>query len=119
MGDLFSDLEHVRAYIDDLLVITKGNWEDHFAKLDEVLTSREGIQQLKKKVDAILKIAERTTKKQLHRFIGIINYYRDMWKGRAGLLAPMSKLTSNTDKWEWKYVHRTLFCKIKELLSKE
>eukprot|EP00957_Ditylum_brightwellii_P128309 9786568-Ditylum_brightwellii.AAC.1 len=38
MGDLFSDLEHVRAYIDGLLVITKGTWEDHLAKLDEVLT---------------------------------------------------------------------------------
>jgi hypothetical protein len=42
-----------------------------------------------------------------------------MWKGRAGLLAPLSKLTSNTAKWEWTEVHRTSFCKIKELLSKE
>eukprot|EP00957_Ditylum_brightwellii_P103937 7919415-Ditylum_brightwellii.AAC.1 len=38
MGDLFSDLENVRAHIDNLLVITKGNWERHLAKLDEVLT---------------------------------------------------------------------------------
>eukprot|EP00957_Ditylum_brightwellii_P097803 7447731-Ditylum_brightwellii.AAC.1 len=38
MGDLFSDLEHVRAYIDDLLVITKGTWKDHLAELDKVLT---------------------------------------------------------------------------------
>eukprot|EP00957_Ditylum_brightwellii_P046472 3526630-Ditylum_brightwellii.AAC.1 len=37
MGDLFADLENVRAYIDNLLVITRGNWEDHLAKLDEVL----------------------------------------------------------------------------------
>eukprot|EP00957_Ditylum_brightwellii_P105371 8032679-Ditylum_brightwellii.AAC.1 len=45
MGDLFADLENVRAYIDDLLVLTKGNWEDHFAKLDKVLTrfSRAGL----------------------------------------------------------------------------
>ena len=38
MGDLFADLENVRAYIDDLLVLTKGSWEDHLAKLNEVLT---------------------------------------------------------------------------------
>eukprot|EP00957_Ditylum_brightwellii_P033168 2513524-Ditylum_brightwellii.AAC.1 len=38
MGDLFSNLEHVRAYIDSLLVITKGNWEDHIAELDKVLS---------------------------------------------------------------------------------
>eukprot|EP00957_Ditylum_brightwellii_P081809 6224202-Ditylum_brightwellii.AAC.1 len=42
-----------------------------------------------------------------------------MWKGRAGLLAPLSKLTSNTAKWEWTDVHRMSFHKMKELLIKE
>jgi len=42
-----------------------------------------------------------------------------MWKGRAGLLAPLSKLTSKNAKWKWTDVHRTSFRKIKELLSKE
>eukprot|EP00957_Ditylum_brightwellii_P110574 8434077-Ditylum_brightwellii.AAC.1 len=62
MGDLFADLENVQAYIDDFLVLTKGSWEDHLAELNEVLTSCEGVQPLKKKVVAILKIAEPTTK---------------------------------------------------------
>ena len=38
MGDLFADLETVRAYIDDLLVLTKGSWEDHLSELDKVLS---------------------------------------------------------------------------------
>eukprot|EP00957_Ditylum_brightwellii_P119911 9150597-Ditylum_brightwellii.AAC.1 len=38
MGDLFRDLENVQSYIDDLLVLTKGSWEDHLAELNEVLT---------------------------------------------------------------------------------
>eukprot|EP00957_Ditylum_brightwellii_P001805 138998-Ditylum_brightwellii.AAC.1 len=38
MGDLFANLENVQAYIDNLLVLTKGSWEDHLAKLNEVLT---------------------------------------------------------------------------------
>ena len=42
-----------------------------------------------------------------------------MWKGRAGLIAPLSELMSKTAKWEWTDVHRTSFRKIKELLSKE
>ena len=29
MGDIFADLKTVRGYIDDLLVITKGDWNDH------------------------------------------------------------------------------------------
>ena len=31
-----SGLEFVRAYIDDLLCITKGDWDDHLDKLDKV-----------------------------------------------------------------------------------
>jgi len=37
MIDLMEALEYVRAYIDDLLVITKGTLEDHLEKLGEVL----------------------------------------------------------------------------------
>ena len=37
MSTLFADLEYVRTYIDDLLVITKGDLNDHLEKLDVVL----------------------------------------------------------------------------------
>ena len=37
MSDLTQDLEHVRAYIDDLLIFTKGSYEDHLNKVDEVM----------------------------------------------------------------------------------
>ncbi len=38
MSDLMIDLEFVRAYINDLLILTKGDWLDHLEKLDKVLT---------------------------------------------------------------------------------
>ena len=37
MSILMQDLEYVRTYIDDLLVITKGDFTDHLEKLDKVL----------------------------------------------------------------------------------
>ncbi len=37
MMDLMEALEYVRAYIDDLLVITRETLEDHLVKLGEVL----------------------------------------------------------------------------------
>jgi len=37
MIDLMEALEYVRAYIDNLLVITRGTLEDHLEKLGEVL----------------------------------------------------------------------------------
>jgi hypothetical protein len=36
MGNLMASVEYVQAYIDDLLVITKGSLGDHLAKLDAV-----------------------------------------------------------------------------------
>ena len=36
MSSLMQDLEYVRTYIDDLLIITKDAFEDHLEKLQEV-----------------------------------------------------------------------------------
>jgi hypothetical protein len=147
IGNLMADLEYVRTYIDDCLIITKGSWHDHLQKLEEVLrrlqdaglkvnatksffgrpeveylgywVTRDGIQPLPKKVDAIQAIAPPKTKKELRRFIGMCNFYRDMWQRRAEVLAPLAKLTSKTAKWEWTIAHQEAFAKAKQIVSRE
>ena len=37
MSDLMPALEFVRTYLDDLLVITKGTFDDHLVKVEVVL----------------------------------------------------------------------------------
>ena len=37
MNELFADLEVAKAYIDDLLIITKGSLQDHLDNLEIVL----------------------------------------------------------------------------------
>ena len=37
MMDLMETLDYVRAYIDDLLYMTRGTLEDHLEKLEEIL----------------------------------------------------------------------------------
>ena len=37
MNKIFAGLEYVRAYVENLLVISKGSFEDHLEKLDQVL----------------------------------------------------------------------------------
>ena len=37
MNELFNGLEYIRAYIDDLLIISNGNFEDHLNKVKIVL----------------------------------------------------------------------------------
>ena len=76
-----------------------------FAKLEvEYLgfkIDRKGIRPITRKVEAIQALQPPTTCKQLRRFIGIINYYRDMWPRRSEVLAPLSKLTSKTAPFKW------------------
>ena len=34
-------------------------------------------------------------------FFGMVNYYRDMWKGRASMLAPLTNMCGKNEKLEW------------------
>eukprot|EP00957_Ditylum_brightwellii_P056395 4275004-Ditylum_brightwellii.AAC.1 len=56
---------------------------------------------LPNKVSAINEIEPPENKKQLRRFIGIVNFYRYTCKGRAEKLAPLTVLTSKKATWKW------------------
>jgi hypothetical protein len=62
---------------------------------------RDGIQPQPKKVEAILKLSPPKTKRQLNLFLGMINYYRDMWQKRSHMLAPLTGLVSPPVKYKW------------------
>ena len=147
MSTLMGDLEFVRTYIDDLLITTMSDWKDHLQCLEMVFQrlsdtglkvnakksffgrseleylgywiSRSGIQPIAKKVEAIKNIAIPKTKRELRRFIGIVNYYRDMWIRRSNVLAPLSRLTSKTTAWHWTDVEQKAFDKMKRIISRE
>jgi hypothetical protein len=114
-------LEYVRAYIDDLLVITKGCLDDHLDKLKQVfiqlcnaglkvnatksvfcaqeteylgyILTRGGIKPQPKKVQAILVLNPPTNvNKDLRQFLGMVQYYRDMWQKSSEMLAPLTDL---------------------------
>ena len=72
-----------------------------------------------KKVEAIQALAVPKTRKQLRQFIGIINFYRDMWQNRSELLAPLTALTSKNVKYDWKDEHQKCFDAIKRVIGSE
>ena len=137
MSELFIGLDTVRVYIDDLLHVTKGSCTEHLSILEEMFTrlqeaglkvnarkscfgahkfyylgyhiTREGVMPIPKKVEAIQSLAVPKTRKQLRQFIGMINFYRDMWQKRSELLAPLTVLTSKNVKYDWKDEHQNCF----------
>ena len=148
MSELMAGLEFARDYLDDLLVLsTERGFDKHLRKLEQVLTrlqeaglkinavksffartnleylgyniSREGLRPSQKKVEAILQIKAPTTRKQLRRFIGMVNYYRDMWPQRSHFLAPLSSMTSAKVKWKWTPECQESFDQMKALMAKE
>ena len=100
MNELFNGLEYVRAHIDDFLIISNGNFQDHLNKVNIVIKKlkaagfkinaeksfpvrdnlvylgfkifRQDTMPLPDKVQAIKGIAVPTNKKQLRRFIEVI-----------------------------------------------
>ena len=49
--------------------------------------TQHGIQPTTKKVNAISNMIASTNKKELRSFIGMVNYYRDMWIRQSHVLA--------------------------------
>src|SRR5688572_8883287 len=129
MSKLMIGLEFARAYLDDLLLITKGNFDEHLDQLEQALTrlseaslkikaskssfcqteleylgywiTQNGIRPVTKKVEAIQKLKVPICVQQLRWFIGVISYYQDIWPQRSHVLAPLTALTSAKMKWKW------------------
>ena len=72
-----------------------------------------------KKVKAIQALSVPKTSKQFHQFIGMINFYRDMWQKRSKLLAPLTALTYKNVKYDWKDEHQKCFDAIKRVIGRE
>eukprot|EP00957_Ditylum_brightwellii_P009744 734632-Ditylum_brightwellii.AAC.1 len=75
--------------------------------------TKEGIMPLPNKVSVIHEIEPPKTKKQLKRFIGVINFCRYMWTGRAEKLAPLTVLFSKRAKWKWTEIEQQAFEAVK------
>jgi hypothetical protein len=146
--------------MDDLLIITRQTLDKHLQKMETVLTrlhdaglkvnaakssfyaheieylgyilTREGIKPQPKKVQAIPVLNLPNKVKELRHFLGMVQYYRDMWARRSEMLAPLTDLvgecgetkTTRMNKtkkkpWRWDPIHRQAFDNVKAVIAKE
>jgi hypothetical protein len=124
MSELMKSLEYVQAYLDDLLCISRNSLEDHLEKLGAVLRqlcnailkvnaekltfsafeieylgymlTRDIIKSQSNKLQATLTIQLPKGTKQLKHFLGMVQYYRDIWATRSNMLAPLTSLVEES-----------------------
>ena len=160
MSELMATLEFVKTYLDDVLCISNSTFEDHLQKLRQVLIrlrdaglkvnapkskfcateteylgyvlTRDGIKPQMKKVEAILRLTPPTNVKTLRKFLGLIQYYRDLWEGRSEVLAPLTDLVGECGEtkttrakgtkktpWHWDDIHQQAFENCKNIIARE
>ena len=124
MMEILGDLDFVLVYIDDILIIQREGEtaDDHLRKIELVLSrlqrkgfranlrksffmqkeveylgyllTKDGVRPQPKKVEAMTRLEAPKNTKQLKQFLGMVNFYRDLWPRRSHILAPLNKLSS-------------------------
>jgi hypothetical protein len=144
MTQLLGDLQYVRIYLDDVLILSQ-TFDEHLQHIEVVLNrlmeagvvvhavkskfcatsvnylgyniSSEGKRPIGSKVEAIKRLARPRNIRDLRRFIGMVNYYKDMWPSRSSTLAPLTALTSPRVPFRWTQREQKAFDAVKAMIS--
>lgn len=151
MMEMLGDLDYVLVYINNILIIQReGETEaDHLAKVETVLErlqnkgfranlrtsffiqkevkylgyllTSEGIRPQPKKVEAMDRLQSPTNSRQLKQFLGMVNFYWDVWPRQSHILAPLNKLTGIKSKKDrkWGNEEEQAFLEAKAMLKNE
>ena len=69
-------------------------------------------------MEAFVSIAPPTNCKELRQFIGLVNYYRDMWV-HSETFAQLTALTSQNARWHWTDTEQKTFDAMKRIISRK
>ena len=133
------------AWLDDIIVVTRGNKQDHEKKLFDVLNKLEkagyraskkksefsmkqtkwlgheihenGIKPNEKKVEAILKLNPPENTKELKSFLGAIQYMAKYLPKLSESTDRLRKLLKKNETWNWGTEQEEDFGKIKQMLT--
>jgi len=144
MNEIFKDLEYVQVYLDDITVISK-DAESHQLHLSEVfnrlnkygikiradkcsfahksteylgfIIDKNGSRPTQEYKSKILNVPKPKTKKQLERFLGMVNYLHKYIPSMQLKLQPLYHLKKNNVRWNWTNQCDEAFESIKSQIS--
>ena len=127
-NELLGDLDSVRAYINNVLILMKdASFEKHLEQVRVVLScmqkaglcinadksrsfgineveylgyiiTKEGVKPDPKKIQGIMDMTCPTTSTKVRRLNGIVQYYRDLWPRRSHILSPLTEAAAGKTK---------------------
>lgn len=140
----FSGLEGTVVYIDDILVWGK-TLEDHDRNLDSVVKrarnlnikfnkeklqyrvaevkflghifNKNGVMSDPQRIKAINSMPEPTSKKDLQRYLGMINYLRSFIPNLAQKTEPLRQLLKNDVEFVWDNIHKKTVENLKQIIT--
>ncbi len=147
MNALYYDMKAVATFLDDVMALGYSTFDAHLVQVTEVLKhllaagmqvnaekckwfhhavtylgffiTRNGIKPQPEKIQGILNMKQPKTQKEVRRFVGMVNFYRDLYPKRAESLAPLTALCGKNTKFFWSAEHQEAFTKIKEQMAQE
>ena len=81
--------------------------------------TRDGVKPTNRKIEAITNMSPPTSRKEVQKCIGVINYNRNIFPKRSHTLAPLTKLTSIKRNFKWTQVERDDFDEIKRIVTRD
>lgn len=133
------------CYLDDLILITEGNYSKHLAELQIVfdrlrvfklranrakcmfvrtsvkylghIITRDGVSPDPDKVSAISNMRTPNTMKHLKSFLQTCSWFRKFVPGFSQIAQPLTHLTKKDVAWTWDDAQEASFRKLKELLT--
>jgi hypothetical protein len=147
MNALYYDMKAVATFLDDVMALGYSTFDAHLVQVTEVLKrllaagmqvnaekckwfhhavtylgffiTRNGIKPQPEKIQGILNMKQPKTQKEVRRFVGMVNFYRDLYPKRAEILAPLTTLCGKNTKFLWSAEHQAAFTQIKEQMAQE
>jgi hypothetical protein len=96
------------------------------------ILTRDGIKPQTNKVQAILALKPPTNVKELCHFLGMVQYYYNLWSKLSEMLAPLTNLVGRCGQtkvtkakgnkkvpWHWDEVHQKAFDTVKATIAKD
>ena len=136
MNRILKDFNFIIAYLDDIIIFSR-TAEEHFDHIKQVFEKLQnaclsmklnkchfftkgiqylghilytkGIRPLPSKTQAIKNMHPMKTPKQVHAFLGLVRYYRKFIRNLTKIAKPLTLLTYQQAKFEWKPTHHNAF----------